>query len=317
MLTFRPLDTETDDDFIMMAALIRSRFPDKNRSVEEHRFYFAHQKKMGKLFEIEMIERDGVVVGSGNYMHGGSTLPKYHINIVVHPDFARQGIAKAHYAHALKMLQSHKPAALLANTREDQPEALRFLAQCGFRRTMRDCRSRLDLTAFDAAKFAHIIERVEKSGIRFVTLTAFAKENPSWQRAMYDLNVTVLKDVPMPNPIAIYPFEMWVERLLHRPTILFDNWFVALDGDKAVGISNLFSVPNDPQAIEVGITGVLRSHRRRGICSALKVLTIESAKIYGAFEMNTVNEENNPMYQINLRLGFEPLPAWLSYEKAI
>ena len=31
--------------------------------------------------------------------------------------------------------------------------------------------------------------------------------------------------------------------------------------------------------------------------------------------IETSNEENNPMYQLNFRLGFEPAAAWLDFEK--
>ena len=59
------------------------------------------------------------------------------------------------------------------------------------------------------------------------------------------------------------------------------------------------------------------SYRRRGIATALKLRSIEFAKAYGAKELKTDNEENNPMYQLNLSLGFRPKPAFLSYKKSL
>jgi GNAT superfamily N-acetyltransferase len=69
--------------------------------------------------------------------------------------------------------------------------------------------------------------------------------------------------------------------------------------------------------LNVGMTGVLRAHRRMGIATALKVRAIQFAQTYGARWIETGNEENNPMLQINLRLGFQPAPAWLSFENRI
>ena len=63
------------------------------------------------------------------------------------------------------------------------------------------------------------------------------------------------------------------------------------------------------------MTGVLRTYRRMRIATALKVRTIEFAQTYGAQWIETSNEENNPMLQLNLRVGFQPAPAWLSFEK--
>lgn len=69
--------------------------------------------------------------------------------------------------------------------------------------------------------------------------------------------------------------------------------------------------------LDTGLTGVIRSHRRRGIATALKLRTIDYAQQHGAMTIETSNEENNPMYQINLKLGFQPKPAWVSYRKSL
>ncbi len=72
--------------------------------------------------------------------------------------------------------------------------------------------------------------------------------------------------------------------------------------------------PGSP-VLHTGMTGVLRSHRRQGLATALKVHAIQFAKAYGAKAINTSNEEHNPMFQLNLALGFAPAPAWLDFEK--
>jgi hypothetical protein len=57
----------------------------------------------------------------------------------------------------------------------------------------------------------------------------------------------------------------------------------------------------------------VRPYRRRRIATALKLRTIDYAQRRGARTIETSNEEHNPMYQLNLRLGFRPRPAWVSY----
>ncbi|MEA3408886.1 MAG: hypothetical protein U9Q95_00905, partial [Candidatus Eisenbacteria bacterium] len=64
-----------------------------------------------------------------------------------------------------------------------------------------------------------------------------------------------------------------------------------------------------------GLTGVVRSHRRKGIATALKVHGFSRAKEHGARWIETDNEEKNPMFELNLRLGFKPTPAWTEYRR--
>ena len=60
---------------------------------------------------------------------------------------------------------------------------------------------------------------------------------------------------------------------------------------------------------------MLRSHRRKGIALVLKLNVIRYVKEMDGISIETDNEENNPMFGINLLLGFKPLPSWLIYEK--
>ena len=66
-----------------------------------------------------------------------------------------------------------------------------------------------------------------------------------------------------------------------------------------------------------GHTGVARSHRRKGIATALKVVALESARQLGIKFVVTGNEENNPMLQLNLRLGFRQIHVTRTYQKTL
>lgn len=66
-----------------------------------------------------------------------------------------------------------------------------------------------------------------------------------------------------------------------------------------------------------GLTGVVANHRRKGIAAALKLRAIKYAHQHGVKVIETGNEENNPIYQINLMLGFQPQPAWIDFEKVL
>jgi GNAT superfamily N-acetyltransferase len=82
-----------------------------------------------------------------------------------------------------------------------------------------------------------------------------------------------------------------------------------------VALSELWSSQADLKKLFTGLTGVLRSHRRRGLATAVKVRAICFAQRYGATILETDNEENNPMFQLNLQLGFQPQPALIEFKK--
>jgi GNAT superfamily N-acetyltransferase len=90
-----------------------------------------------------------------------------------------------------------------------------------------------------------------------------------------------------------------------------------LDG-KYIGSTDLRVYPKaEPQKAWTGGLGVLKEFRRKGIATALKIKAIESLIKKGITEIRTDNEENNPMYKINVALGFEPVPFSLEYMKKI
>lgn len=169
---------------------------------------------------------------------------------------------------------------------------------------------------FDFSPYAGLIERVEASGLRVCRLADLMQSDPEWQHKVYELDRGSGQDEPSPEPITMPPFEEYAH-FFTAPDFLPEGTFLALDGDEYVGMSSLEKDLARPEHLEVGFTGVLPSHRRRSIATALKLKAIAFAAEYGAVTIDTGNEENNPMYQINLRLGFQPRPAWSDYHKKI
>ena len=73
----------------------------------------------------------------------------------------------------------------------------------------------------------------------------------------------------------------------------------------------------EPHKGWTGGLGVLKKYRRKGIATALKIKAIEKLLEKGVTDVRTDNEENNPMYKINVALGFKPVPFSLDYSKNI
>ena len=108
---------------------------------------------------------------------------------------------------------------------------------------------------------------------------------------------------------------------LVEPTQTIDNWrktliapwfnphhvYIAMDGNEWIGLSSYDRGDTVSDSVSTDLTGVLPEHRRRGICSALKVYALRQMKEEGAKRIFTSNEENNPMFAINLALGFKKI----------
>ena len=93
---------------------------------------------------------------------------------------------------------------------------------------------------------------------------------------------------------------------------------VGLDKGEYVRMTEFLSNQADPDLFDIGVTGVLRSHRRRGIATALKLRGIEVAQKRGIRELRTWNASSNEgILAVNRRLGFLRRPAHIAYVKEV
>ena len=93
---------------------------------------------------------------------------------------------------------------------------------------------------------------------------------------------------------------------------------IAVLNNKYIGSTNVCIYPKaEPYKAWTGGLGVLKDFRRKGVATALKIKAIQKLLKKGVTEVRTDNEENNPMYKINVALGFEPVPFSLEYMKEI
>jgi GNAT superfamily N-acetyltransferase len=242
---------------------------------------------------------------------------KYFLKVLVHPDYRRRGIGTALYEYLWELLGEHNPVLLTGTTREDQADGMRLLAKYGFEQVMRFQISHLDVTSFDPQPFAPTLKKVGELGIQILPLAEVATTDEDWERKLWDLEWELAQDVPASEPLTRLSFEIWQERAIKSPGFNAEGQMIAMDERRWVGMSALWMAQGDPRKLYTGLTGVVRSHRRKGIAMAMKVQALEFAKRYGAVVIETENEENNPMYLLNLKLGFKPKPAWLEFHKRI
>ena len=317
MVDIRPFD-QTDAEYKAFAALNRAVWPDEPQTANELK-HWDKSLDPQTLFRRYVVHLDGKVVAIGEYGDTWWSMKpgKLYLRVMVHPDYRRRGIGTALYEHLWTLVAEYNPVLIIGFTREDQTAGLGMLAKYGFEQIMRLQVSRLDVQSFDPAPFAPVLAKVEELGIQIQTLAQVAASDEEWKQKLYDLEWELAQDVPSPDPPTRLAFETWQERTLTAPGFNPDGQVIAQDQGRWVGMSALWMALGDPQKLLTGLTGVARSHRRKGIATAMKVRALEFAKRYGAVVVETDNEENNPMYLLNLKLGFQPRPAWVDFEKRI
>jgi len=141
-----------------------------------------------------------------------------------------------------------------------------------------------------------------------------------------DLQVRPRESVVDPIPVVAQPrppddvhtpvpFDMWREHLVDAPWAIPEAYFIAVVGGEYAGVSSLFR-PQIGDWLNQGLTGVRRTHRGRGIATALKVRTVQYGRDHDVREIRTWNEINNQrMLAINGKFGFVRQPAWLTFQK--
>lgn len=311
----------TDREYRAIAAIHDAVWPGQSQSGA---IWKAHDdgRNPRYFFQRVVVETSGRVVAHGHCGENPwSHLPgKYTLDFAVHPHYRCRGLATAGYRALLTLLARRDPAPTLltASTRDDQVGAVAFLAQQGFAQVLREPTSTLDVAAFDDRPFRGLLDRVRQAGITIHSFTELRALDPDWKRVWYDLEGEINRDVPQANAGAQLPFETFAG-YLEGALVDTDAYFVAVDqAGRAVGLSGLDFSARDPAVAQTGgLTGVVRSHRRRGIATALKLRAITLARVRGIRRIHTSNEEHNPMYRLNLGLGFAPGPAWLRFEKRL
>ena len=268
--------------------------------------------KWGRFFA----EVNGQTVGYAHYSqsiwmnHPG----KLWVGVLVLTGFRNRGVGAALWQRLCRDIEQFDPLRLITSTREDYEDGVRFALKLGFTERMRDWESRLDPHRLNPVDWERYPRRIAEQGIEIKTVEEL-ESDPARDRKLYDVEWLIDRDVPSVEPPAKVPFEEF-QKVWERTNLISDAWFVALDNGEYVGMSNLWASQADPNVLYVGLTGVIRSHRNRGIAMALKLKTVDYSRQHGIGEIRTWNESNNEgMLEINNRLGFVRQPSHIGFVK--
>ncbi len=261
-----------------------------------------HGNGLGTSLHLVAVTEGGGI--AGHLQATDRTLPapsrrpgQCHFSLAVAPTHRRRGIGGALYGCAERFAQERRARLLYASYVEtpDAPAAP-FLRARGFAPLERFLPSALDLRAFDPARYAEAMRRVEAQGIRLTTYAEMG-DGMGHRRSLYGLEQVARASQPFRavGPYVPALFEAW-EREFSQwdPQTIF--LAVVVPSDVWAGVVT---------GLEWYFTGVLPDWRGRGIATALKVRCLVEAKRRGIVRMETENHEDNAaMLAVNRKLGF-------------
>lgn len=313
-VAIRPFQPE---DYRELTDLYNAIEPDYPSTVEEVR-HEDEQWDRTKHVQVRYVARDpdtGNLIGAAEYSHMLWSFDPHRFGawVGVRPERAGQGIGAFLHDRLMEDFRARGAKSLRAWAREDRTGSVRFLERRGFRELEKAWESRLDMLTFEPSRFA---ERARVPDvIEIVTLAEELERDPGTMKRVYELGDTIGPDTPRIDPYTSPGFESW-RKHVQGPWFLPEAFFLAKDGDVFVGQSDLGKSQADPDVAYTGFTGVRREYRGRGIAWALKLRALSWAKAHGYREVRTWNSTRNaPMLGINVALGFQKQPVWITFAK--
>ncbi len=244
-------------------------------------------------------------------------LPQYRLFLFAAPEWLQAGAGDLLFDRLLDDLRAAGAISVWHRTLAQVTGVLDFLAQRGFVENKRLLDFRLNIAEFDFAAFQSVREQVAARGI---TITTFAEESAcdaDCLHKLHDFLNAVKADDPPRQLYVPAPYQAAV-RWCASDAFLPDAAFIAKEGDRYVGFTDLIHYELLPGGIAPGFTGVAREYRRQGIATALKLRAIEYARAHGYQIIRVfMYPSQSSMLALNEKLGFRRQYELVTVEKLL
>jgi mycothiol synthase len=286
---------------------------DKQRNPEHHHATFVD-------------EHNGNILAFGQTGHDSHAFEegKFWLGIGVHPEHRKAGLGRGLYQHLLHHLAPMQPKVLQVFTSEDQTVGVEWLQREGFRVVWKRYHSRLQTKGFDFAPYEGLEQTLSAHGIEIKSLADL--NDPDAAHKLYELDWTLMQDVPMGVTLTKQSFEQWMKQEIDDPEFIKEACMIAIDPKRSDDLTGSFvgytSLMKSVDHYGIGMTGVVREYRGKGIAKALKLATMQFVKRdsehSGISEIRTMNDPPNvAMLGMNQALGFTRFPSYLRFQKAL
>ncbi len=307
----------SNDDYQTLSAIERLMMPDDYGTAESWRDVYEGYDP-NYLNETYFVEEDGHAVASFQFHETPSMhVPgKVRIWLMV-PEAASLSLCEALVAGLEVRMAVHPINRAVGPVNEAYTALMTTLKEHGYRSVLQQVDTSLDVQRFDPSPYAEEAKQLTATGIHIKSLAELMESDPTWEQKLYELQSVARRDIPRKPGVQAtdISIDQWRRQTFTgelRPKL----WMVAVqdgideNGAEYIGTGNLWVRDPAGEVGDNGFLGVLQPYRRRGIARVLKVALVRAAQQEGLRVINTGNETNNPMLQLNLQLGFVERAGW-------
>jgi GNAT superfamily N-acetyltransferase len=314
--SIRPIETEELGPWLHLANQFRHWQTDLNDFLFEETLRPADEPTL----RLGAWTAEGVLAGTAEAAlsdDGAKLTDRAQGFVAVAPAYRRQGLGARLAGEVERFAATAGVRWIETDTLERElATAQPLLRKLGFMELERYQTSRQRPATVDLSTLNGLQGQLRNVGIETIALPEIDGEGT--RQALYRCNTAIWRDMPHEAHVDWQDPSLvtFIRSIFERPSVLLDSFFVARDGDQIVGLSYLLRRPDGDA--EVGDTGVLSSHRRRGIARVLKMLVTRYAAQQGIRYVLTDNRTDNAaMLAINSDLGFEPGDLIVILEKTL
>ncbi|SVD19255.1 uncharacterized protein METZ01_LOCUS372109, partial [marine metagenome] len=200
----------TEGDSEKLLTLKNLLYPDHPQSLDS---FLHHEKARTPKIQHKhwVLEKNSVILCSALFTQWEEIFHphKFVIKIYVRPDQQGQGYGAFCYDFIIKALEPLNPIKISAHVHEPHISSVRFLENRGFKNTLKERESSLDLTVYDPKLYQDELDYVIQQGFRIVTLSEFRKEDDKADYKAWELERDVGPDMPWTDPITIPEFDVY------------------------------------------------------------------------------------------------------------
>lgn len=305
------------NDYPEIAKINNAVFPDMPITGEEYLERDQNRNKKCKHRRWVAIVDDRVV-GVGLY---SQQIYQYHphkfnIWVIVLPDYQNIGIGSRLFKQINESLKQFDPISINTAIRDDMNSSIQFIKAKGFEEYQRYTEPHLEVDSFDFTPYDTLESNLNSNGIKIKTIREL-ENDPERNSKIYELSQEIAQDLPDEDEFTRVDFDTFEKESIKASYTVPDAYFIAIDGDKYIGLSILMKFKADKN-LYTDLTGIRRPYRRRGIATCLKVKAIEYAKQQQCSRIKTDNQSGNqPMLNLNNKLGFKQRFNWICYKKVL